>query len=288
MGQEEAHNKTIVDWREIAETSQQSARADKISQQQAGPLGRIILAFANTPMQYTRLMKKAFLDLKNGRGDWKTNLSKIIYYGAVQNFFFNAMQQALFALGFGDADEDEEAERYKNVANGMADSILRGTGFYGAAIAAIKNGIFKFYREKQKKRPKYENVIWELVKFSPPLGSKISKVRNWGRTLTWDAKEIKEKGFSLDNPALMAWSQLLSAGTNIPLDRVLQKIENIRDASSSEAEMWQRLALFGGWRAWELDFDPSMVKSERESLYNLDINLDLDLDLDLDDLNLNF
>ena len=36
----------------------------------------------------------------------------------------------------------------------MADSILRGTGFYGAAVAAIKNGIYKFYREKQKKSPR--------------------------------------------------------------------------------------------------------------------------------------
>jgi len=157
LSPEEAHNKTMIDWREIAETSQQSARADKISQQQAGPLGRVILAFANTPMQYTRLMKKAMLDLVNKRGDWRTNVSKLIYYGAVQNFFFNAMQQALFALGFGDADEDEKTEKYVNVANGMADSILRGTGFYGAAIAAVKNSILKFSRESKKKRPKLLN-----------------------------------------------------------------------------------------------------------------------------------
>ena len=224
LSPEEAHNKTMVDWREIAETSQQSARADKISQQQAGPLGRVILAFANTPMQYTRLMKKAALDLANGRGDWRTNVSKLIYYGAVQNFFFNAMQQALFALGFGDADEDEKTEKYVNVANGMADSILRGTGFYGAAVAAVKNSMLKFYRESTKRRPKYENAIWELIKFSPPLGNKVSKLRSWARTLEWDAKEIKEKGFSMDNPALMAYAKLLSAATNIPLDRVLQKI----------------------------------------------------------------
>ena len=67
----------MQDFREIAEISQQSSRPDKISQQQAGDLGRIVLAFANTPMQYTRLTKKAALDLINQRGDWKTNLSKL-------------------------------------------------------------------------------------------------------------------------------------------------------------------------------------------------------------------
>jgi len=260
MSQEEANAKALEDWREIAEETQQSARADKISMQQAGPLGRIILAFANTPMQYTRLMKKAALDLANGRGDWRTNVSKLVYYSTVQNFIFNAMQQAVFALAFGDADEDEEEEKAKKVLNGMFDSILRGTGFYGAAVAAIKNAIIKYQHESQKKRPDYENVIYEILKFSPPLGNKASKIRNWARTMTWDAKEIKEKGFSLDNPALMAYSQLISAATNIPLDRVLRKIENLKHASSTEAEMWQRLALFGGWQDWEIGFDPDKKK----------------------------
>ena len=60
-----------------------SARADKISQQQASTLGRFILAFANTPSQYARIMDKAGRDLAAGRGDWKSNISKIMYYGFV-------------------------------------------------------------------------------------------------------------------------------------------------------------------------------------------------------------
>ena len=83
--------------------------------QQAGPLGRIILAFANTPAQYARLMQKAASDLKNGRGDTKTNLSKIVYYGMVQNVIFNALQQALFAMAFDDEEPDEEKEKRKNI-----------------------------------------------------------------------------------------------------------------------------------------------------------------------------
>lgn len=58
MSKKQAEEQTFLDFQELAETAQQSSRPDKISKQQASPLGRLILAFQNTPMQYTRLMKK--------------------------------------------------------------------------------------------------------------------------------------------------------------------------------------------------------------------------------------
>ena len=88
-----AEEKAFLDFQEVTEETQQSSRPDRVSQQQASPLGRIILAFANTPMQYMRLTKKAFLDLKNGRGSAKTNISKIVYYTFVQNIIFSACNQ---------------------------------------------------------------------------------------------------------------------------------------------------------------------------------------------------
>ncbi len=38
-------------------------------------------------------------------------MSKLIYYGVAQNLIFNAMQQALFAMAFGDDEEEEEADK---------------------------------------------------------------------------------------------------------------------------------------------------------------------------------
>jgi hypothetical protein len=54
LNDKQAKDKAFGDFQETSEVSQQSARPDLISEQQAGPLGRLILAFQNTPMQYQR------------------------------------------------------------------------------------------------------------------------------------------------------------------------------------------------------------------------------------------
>ena len=127
LSEVKAKEKAFKDFREISETSQQSANVSKISMEQASALGRLVLAFANTPMQYARLQKSAILDLANGRGDYKTNISKVIYYGFVQNLMFNALQNAMFTNIWEDnPDEDKEERKRARVANGMVDSILRG------------------------------------------------------------------------------------------------------------------------------------------------------------------
>ena len=122
MDQKQAEQQAFRDFRELTEEAQQSSRPDRISAEQAGGFGRFMLAFANTPMQYTRLMKRAAQDIANGRGDQKTNWSKFVYYGAIQNFIFNAMQKALFALGFEDEKDENQSARVEKVAGGMLDS----------------------------------------------------------------------------------------------------------------------------------------------------------------------
>ena len=246
-----AKKQAMRDFRETAEESQQSSRPDKISQQQAGPLGRTVLAFANTPAQYARLMKKAASDIKNGRGDFKTNVSKIMYYGFVQNLIFNTLTNALFAIEFGE-DEEEESKKYVSVANGMADSILRGIGVSGAIISVLKNAALTFVREDKKKNPNYEKITDDLLRISPPIASKISKIKSASRSYKWDKKEMGEKGFSLDSPAYLAGANVVSAATNLPLDRVIKKMDHVRAASNSELETYKRIFLLAGWSKWDL------------------------------------
>ena len=259
LTQQEAETKSFEDFYAISEETQQSSRTDRISQEQASIAGRVILAFANTPQQYARRSKKDFLDLINGRGGpgaWKGQIGRIIYYQGAQNLMFNALQNALFAMLFDDEDEEPQ-DKSLRIANGMADSTLRGMGIYGAAASTLKNIILKYYTENQKKNPKTEDAALEMLSFSPPLDSKVTKFRSALRTLNWEKDEIAEKGFSLDNPAYLAGGQILSAFTNIPLDRVIKKYNNLDKAFEQETETWESIALALGWSEWEIMGPPA-------------------------------
>ena len=274
MSKAEAEEKAFTDFRENAEESQQSARPDRISMQQAGGLGRLILAFQNTPAQYARLIDKAVRDLKNGRGDAKTNISKIVYYSTVQNLLFNALQQAMFAFAFDDEEPEdkEKKEKYIDVANGMMDSLLRGTGLAGGVVSVAKNAIIRIVEESEKDRPKFEKVGADLLKIAPPVSSKLSKINQAARSYQWDKKEMQEKGWSLDNPAYLAAANVIAATTNVPLDRIVKKGNNVANATDSDLETWERLALLGGWQDWEIGIDeekpankPQPRKSKQKS-----------------------
>ena len=251
-----AEKQAFEDFYAIAETNQQSSNASKISQQQASAAGRVVLAFGNTPMQYNRIIKKATQDLIAGRGDYKTHLSKIAYYAGMQNFIFNALQNALFAEAFGENEEEGSDEksnaRNARIADGMTDSLLRGVGIQGAAVVAIKDALITIFKENNKKSPKYDKAIDDLIGFSPPLSSKIRKLNSAANTFSWDKKKINQEGFNLNNPAYLASANIVSATTNIPLDRAIKKINNMRNVFSENSEAWQKVAMTMGWSSWDV------------------------------------
>ena len=251
MDKQAAEEQAFLDFQEIAEETQQSSRPDRISQQQASPLGRIILAFANTPMQYMRLTKKAFLDLKNRRGDPKTNITKIVYYMAVQNIIFSSLQAALFAALFDD-DEDALEEKELRVANSMLDSILRGTGIYGAIASTLKNIVLEIDRQASKDRPDFTVAAQRALSISPPIDSKMRKLMSAARAFSYKTTREKMTGYGLDNPAYYAVGQIVSATTNVPLDRAIRKADNLRVAMDNDTKYWQSIALTLGYSQWDV------------------------------------
>ena len=271
LSEKQAKEKAFIDFKEISEISQQSANVSKISMEQSSTLGRLVLAFANTPMQYARLQKSAIKDLANGRGDYKSNLSKVMYYGFVQNLMFNALQNALFTNIWED-NPDPKKEDLKNarIANGMADSILRGMGIGGAAVSTIKNVLLKIKSESEKSRPKYEAAALEVFDFLPPIDSKVRKLLSAGKSMTWDADDMKYMSMmDPKNPAYLAGANVISAATNFPADRIVKKITNMQGVMTDEMEMWQRIARFAGWSEWEIgpqQFKPSKPKKRKGGL----------------------
>ena len=257
MDKADAEQKAFGEMREIAEDTQQSGRPEKISMEQSGLGGRLILAFQNTPMQYNRLIKRSIQDLYNGRGDAKTNISKIIYYGIVQNALFYSLQMALFAVIFDSPEttdeEKKEKQRYYRLINGMSDSILRGSGMFGALVSTGKNTLLKVLEREGFD----EKAIEEIANLSPPLGKKTRQLFDIRDKFQYkqNKQKIKELGLDTRNPAILAAADALSFGINLPADRALKKINNLRTASEKETEMWQRIALALGWSNWELNID---------------------------------
>jgi len=243
----EAREKAFTDFRAIAEENQQSSRTDRTSNIQASNLGRLVFAFNNTPFQMTRLFKKATLDLINGRGDRKTNISKMLYYGAIQNVIFFSLQQAFMAMLFG-ADEDDKEDidnRTERLLNSTIDSILRGSGLPGAVISTAKNVIMEYSKQEAKGdwRADHGKTLIQGLNFSPPLGSKASRIYS-----ALKGKKYEKTTFD----RIRNQSKIISAITNIPVDRTITKIDNLRVAINEPIETWKRAFLFAGWDQWSL------------------------------------
>jgi len=286
MDRKAAEEQAFNDFRAIAEENQQSSSPSKISQQQRSLIGRIILQFGNTQLQYVRIQKRAVQDLVNKRGDWKSNISKIVYYGAMQNLLFNALQSGLAWALFDDDEDDEELteknkeQKFERTINGAIDSQLKGLGIQGAVIAGVKNALMTIAKEADKRSPKFEEALDDLLSIAPALGSKIRKLKSAGRTVSWNRKEIKEKGFSMDNPAYLAGAQVISAAFNIPLDRAVMKMNNMRNILNPATENWQKVALALGWSGWDVGLPyfglaedkPVLTETEKQTKKLFDLN----------------
>ena len=296
MSQELAEQQAFEDFRLIAEENQQSSSPMRISQQQRSTIGRMVLAFGNVQMQYARIQKRSIQDLVNRRGDWRIHISRIVYYGAIQNLLFNALQSALGWSLFDD-DEDEKAkekrreQKLQRTLNGMLDSQLKGLGIAGAVTSGVKNALMTIAEEAGKKSPKFEEAIDDLINIMPAIGSKVRKIKSATRTMSWNRREIKEKGFSLDNPAYLAGAQVISGVTNIPVDEAAMKINAMRNILSPYTEAWQKVALGLGWSTWDVDLPywglaeekPVLTETEKqtEKLFELNKSDQVKMLLDL-------
>jgi hypothetical protein len=272
--QEEAEANAWNDFTKVSDETQQSGDPRDISKQQASPAGRLLLTFQNTAMQQSRIVKKSFLDLKNGRGNPKTHLAKIIYYLAIQNTLFAVLQQGLFAVAFDDDDEelDKEKEKAKqkttneklvDVANGVLDTILRGTGFLGGVISILKNMTTKYLEEKDKDfKADYAKVMLEGANISPPIGSKLRKIYTGLQQTKFEKDLIDERGWSIMQdgrvhlgPMYGVTGKLVEATTNLPMDRLVNKIENVSQAMNSQNKSWQRVAVGLGFTPYSVGIE---------------------------------
>ncbi len=296
---EQAEEMAFKDFSQISEETQQSGDPALISSDQASIVGRMLLAFQNTPIQLNRSIKKAALDIKNRRrtpgqtmlqSDF-SNLSKIIYYGTVQNVIFSALQNALFALipGFEDEDdeltEEEQMKKYgevystkqSRIINGMIDTTLKGGfGLPGAFISTIKNAYQEYDKQEKKKfMADHTYTILALANLSPSIGSKLRKVYSGIQTKKFEKDVIEKRDWDITidgkfnlSPSYKVLGSVTEGITNLPLDRAVTEVNALTEALDYRNTVWQRVALALGWRSWDVgaeNEEHELIKTEAKA-----------------------
>ena len=242
-GDLEANEKAYYDWYVQSEEVQQSGDPSKISLNQASELGRLVMAFQNTPLQYGRIMKMAAVDLAKGRGNTLNNIGRIAYYGGIQYTLFAVLQNALLASLFGWDDEEElRPDKYKTqwnrFYNNWMDSQLKGQGLFGNILAWMKNVGLTWRRLDQDDKAVYKesDFILALTELIVPANIKARTMREAYRERFWSKKQRQwdweGEGWAgvLTNPSNIKTAlYTFSAATGVPTDRILEKQQNLND-----------------------------------------------------------
>ncbi len=203
-----------------------------------------------------------------------SNISRILYYGAIQNLIFYSLQTALFAVMFG-LDDDEESKKTaeflkkkERLINGSIDSILRGAGIYGAVASTLKNAYIKFKEQREKGYNKDESAVpLELANFSPVVGIKARKIVNAEKTLNYNKDIIKEmETFDIDNPMWSAVTNYVEVA-GPPVNRIYQKTINLRNAMDNQYSAFERAMFFSGYTTWSLGLgDTQKMKDVKQKV----------------------
>ena len=168
---------------------------------------------------------------------------------------------------YGDEEDEDEAikDKTRRAINTAFDTILRGTGIYGAAVATLKNTIIKWDEQRHKGygKKRWEKVMLELIGFSPPIGSKLRKVMQAINADDFDKGVSEQIPWRIENPKLAIWANIIESATNIPLARLVNKANNLEEAIYGDHEMWKRIALVSGWSKWDIGVEDATLEDAK-------------------------
>ena len=102
----------------------------------------------------------------------------------------------------------------------------------------------------------------EPLGISPPVQSKVTKLVRAGDQYKYTVKRwenAKEPKDYLNIELYLPPANVISALTNIPLDRVVKKTDNLVNMTQADLAAWERAALLFGWSDWELGIKDKKV-----------------------------
>ena len=173
---------------------------------------------------------------------------------------------------FGDEDESQEKflTKKERVINGTMDSLLRGTGIYGALASTMKNIWIANYAEREKGyNPDESAVLVAAADFSPVVGIKARKVVQAEKTLNYNKKLIPEmETWDIDNPMWDAYTNRIEAATNFPVNRLYRKTINLRDSLDNQFSAFHRALMFFGYSKWNLGLTNKEIEALKLQIKN--------------------
>ena len=112
-------------------------------------------------------------------------------------------------------------------------------------------------------------LVLEALNLSPVLGIKGRKIVNAEKTLNYNKKVIEEmETFDIDNPQWSAVTNYTEAFTNIPLNRLYNKTQNVRQALNNDHSAWERTLMFLGWSQYNLNLENKKMEEIKEKTKN--------------------
>ena len=250
MDEKQALDQAYVDFFKVTEETQQSTLPERLGREQTTPIGRYILAFANTPMQYNRKISRAIQDLKGLKGDNSAEgkarkrqaVGEIVWYMGAQNAIFGSLQSLSFAaLGFDEGDDEQRAGRW---ANSLVNTLLRGAGLYGALAAAAKDAIRAAMNDK--------DAADAIIGASPALGSMVRNIRK-----ATGSKPVYPRSALLDDIDTDVAKTIYQTAAGLtavgfPAEKALKIGEQVADMIYSELNVIERLARAAGYERYQI------------------------------------
>ena len=110
-------------------------------------------------------------------------------------------------------------------------------------------------------RVKGEQFLLDAVSISPPIQSRLRKLNKI-------IKEAQYRPDELVDPTTESfWKTLgygLNVGANIPLDRAIEKLDNLGEIVSEDHSAWTEFLLFMGYKQWQLDETKNNKKTKKK------------------------
>ena len=156
----------------------------------------------------------------------------------------------------------------------MVDTMLRGSGVYGAIVSTLKNTALTYYREEKKDAfgKDHRNTLLEILNLSPPVGSKVRKINNAIKAKDYNEEVVKEQGWDVTlkgkvnlSPSYQVIASLTEAITNLPLERAVVEIDRVVEMLDARNTTFQRVALALGYRTWDVN-----TKNEERDLVKIE------------------